>query len=123
MKFLFIFLFLIFVIDFIPASANLEQEIELLNKMSSEIQMMEEKLAKKISQAKEKDLSLVEGYLFYSGIKEKDGSKIGLGCILTLLELLHNRKVAFEYNKDLSRKLGLRLGKDGISISVRLSDF
>ena len=51
LKFLFIFLFLIFVIDFIPASANLKQDIELLNKMLSEIQMMEERLAKKISQA------------------------------------------------------------------------
>ena len=88
LKFLFIFLFLIFVIDFIPASANLKQDIELLNKMSSEIQMMEEKLAKKISQAKEKGLFLVEGYLLYSGIKEKDGNKIGLGRILTLIRTL-----------------------------------
>lgn len=67
--------------------------------------------------------TLSEGYLLYSGIKEKDGNKIGLGCILTLLEFLHNQKVAFEYNQDLSRKLGLKLGKDGISISVKLSDF
>jgi len=73
--------------------------------------------------------TLSEGYLFYSGIKDKDGNKIGLGCILTLLELLHNRKVAFEYNQDLSQKLGLKLGKDGIcqgtgiSISVKLSNF
>ena len=59
-KVFFIVLFLIFTMNFIPASANLKQDIELLNKMWSEIQMMEEELAKKISQAKEKDLSLVE---------------------------------------------------------------
>jgi len=64
--------------------------------------------------------TLSEGYLFYSGIEEKDGNKIGLGCILTLLELLHNQKVASEYNQDLSQKLGLRLGKDGVSISINL---
>lgn len=57
---LFVFLFLIFTIDFMPASANVKQEIELLNKMGSEIQMMGEELNKKISQAKEKDLPLVE---------------------------------------------------------------
>jgi len=67
--------------------------------------------------------TLSEGYLLYSGIKEKDGNKIGLGCILTLLEFLHNQKVVFEYNQNLSQKLGLKLGKDGISISVKLSDF
>ncbi len=64
--------------------------------------------------------TLLEGYLLYSGIKEKDGNKIGLGCILTLLELLHNQKVASEYNQDLSRKLGLKLGKGKISASVSL---
>lgn len=67
--------------------------------------------------------TLSEGYLFYSGIKEKDGNKIGLGCILTLLELLHNREVVSEHNQNLSQKLGLKLGKDGISISVKVSDF
>ena len=66
--------------------------------------------------------ALSEGYLFYSGIKEKDGNKIGLGCILTLLELLHNRQVVSEHNQNLSQKLGLKLGKDGISISVKVSD-
>lgn len=65
--------------------------------------------------------TLSEGYLFYSGIKEKDPNKIGLGCILILLELLHNREVVSEHNQSLSRKLGLRLGEDGISISVKLS--
>ncbi|GAH46630.1 unnamed protein product [marine sediment metagenome] len=64
--------------------------------------------------------TLLEGYLLYSGIKEKDGNKIGLGCILTLLELLHNRKVVSEHNQDLSRKLGLTLEKDKISASVSL---
>jgi hypothetical protein len=64
--------------------------------------------------------TLSEGYLLYSGVKEKDGYKIGLGCILTLLEFLHNRKVAFEYNQDLSRKLGIKLEKDKISVSVSL---
>ena len=59
-EFLFIFLFLIFAVEFIPASANLKQEIELLNKLSSEIQMMEEELTRKISQVKEKDLPLVK---------------------------------------------------------------
>lgn len=62
----------------------------------------------------------LEGYLFYSGIDEKDGNKIGLGCILTLLEFLYNRKVASEYNQDLSQKLGLTLGKDKVSISMNL---
>jgi len=66
--------------------------------------------------------TLSEWYLFYSGLKEKDGNKIGLGCILTLLELLHNREVVSEHNQSLSRKLGLRLEKDGISISVKVSD-
>ena len=59
-KVFFIVLFLILLINFTPASANLKQEIELLNKMWSEIQMMEEELAKKIPQAKEKDFFLVE---------------------------------------------------------------
>lgn len=67
--------------------------------------------------------TLSEGYLFYSGIKEKDSTKIGLGCILILLELLHNKEVVSEYNQSLSRRLGLRLGEDGISISVKVSDF
>ena len=62
----------------------------------------------------------LEGYLLYSGVKEKDGNKIGLGCILTLLEFLHNRKVASEYNQELSQKLGLKLGKGKISASVSL---
>ena len=56
----FIFLFLVLLINYTPASANFEQDIELLNNMWSEIQIMEEHLAKTISQAKEKDLSLVE---------------------------------------------------------------
>jgi len=59
-KVFFIVLFLIFTMNFIPASANLKRDIELLNKMWSEIQMMEEELVKKIPQAKEKDLFLVE---------------------------------------------------------------
>ena len=67
--------------------------------------------------------TLSEGYLFYSGIKEKDSTKIGLGCILILLELLHNKEVISEYNQSLSQKLGLKLGKDGIFISVKVSYF
>lgn len=64
--------------------------------------------------------TLLEGYLFYSGIDEKDGNKIGLGCILTLLEFSYNRKIASEYNQDLSQKLGLTLEKDRVSISMNL---
>ncbi len=66
--------------------------------------------------------TLSEGYLLYSGIKEEDPNKIGLGCLLVLLELLHNKKVVSEHNQSLSQRLGLRLGQDGISISVKLAD-
>ena len=50
-------------------------------------------------------------------------TKIGLGCILVLLELLHNKEVVSEYNQSLSQKLGVKLGKDGIFISVKVSYF
>lgn len=60
--------------------------------------------------------TLLEGYLLYSGIDEKDGNRIGLGFALTLTEILHNREVASEYNRELSRKLGLELEEDKVSV-------
>ena len=56
----FIALFFIFAIGCMPASATLEQGIDRLNKMWSEIQMIEEQLAKKALEAKGKDILLIK---------------------------------------------------------------
>lgn len=64
--------------------------------------------------------TLTEGYLLYSGVKEQDGTKIGLGFIIALLEIMHNRDIASEFNQNLYQKLKLTPEEDRMSIFLSL---